>query len=40
MLEILQFVMSDFWIFIGTAILVSIVTTGLASMIRAVWGKE
>ena len=38
MLEILQFIMSDFWVFLGTVILLSIVTNGVAAILNC--GKK
>jgi len=35
MLELLQFIVSDFWIFIATVVLISVITSGVADMIRA-----
>jgi len=39
MLEILQFVMSDFWIFCGTVILLTITASGISSCINSIRGK-
>ena len=36
MLEILKFIFSSFWIWLGTLFLVSVVVTGLAAGVRVV----
>lgn len=35
MLEVLQFIFSSFWVFIGTLALLG----GVGSVLRALWGK-
>jgi hypothetical protein len=39
MLEILKFIVSDFWIFVGTVILISVACSGVAELIRATRGQ-
>jgi hypothetical protein len=36
MLEVLKFIFSNFWIFVGTVILVAALCDGVAEIIRAV----
>jgi hypothetical protein len=39
MLEVLQFVFSSFWVWLGTVVLVGVVTTSLASFIVVARGQ-
>lgn len=40
MIEILQFIFSGFWIFIGSLLLIGAVLNGLANVILAIRGKR
>ncbi len=40
MLEILQFIFSDFWYFVGTVILLGMLLGGIANVILAMRGIE
>lgn len=39
MLEILQFIFSSFWIWLGTFLLVAVISDGLGRLIRITWKK-
>jgi hypothetical protein len=40
MLEVLQFVMSNIWVFLGTVVLLGVVFDGIVSIIRALRGDK
>lgn len=40
MLEVLKFIMSDFWIFIGTCILITCLANGLATIIKSFMNRK
>jgi len=40
MLELLQFIMSDIWIFVGTLVLLVVFFDGLTSVVRAARGQD
>jgi hypothetical protein len=38
-MEILQFIFSGFWVFIGTLLLIGYGCSGIAEIIRSLWGR-
>lgn len=40
MLEVLKFTFSSFWVFVGTVILLSIVTGSLAAIVSMLTGRK
>lgn len=40
MLEILKFIFSDAWIFIGTVVLIGVICDGLSSILKAFFGRN